>query len=333
MRNILFLLLIFGFLGCQKNIKSSFLEGQAFGTTYHIRYFSDKGTDLQSGIDSVINSINKSVSTYDSESDISKINQGDSTVVVDSFFREVLEISSRIHRESEGYFDPTIGVLRNAYGFGEVKPIEIDSIALDSMMKYVGFDKVKLLESGRIHKEYPEIYFDFNAVAKGSGVDHIGLYLEKNGIKNYLVEVGGEIRARGKNLETNLPWTVGIETPDSELENRQFTATVRLNDEALAASGNYRKYRIDPSTGRKFVHTINPLTGSAEMSDVTSATVIAETCGEADAYATAFMAMGFEKSVSLLKKLPKVEAYLTYVDEQGENQVYITDGFKERMPE
>src|SRR5690606_37007058 len=267
--------------------------------------------------------------TYIPESDISKINRGDSTVVVDSIFREVFEISSEVNQKTNGYFDPTIGVLRNAYGFGDVKPLKnIDSTTLDSLMEFVGFQKVKLNSDGSISKEYPQIYFDFNAVAKGFGIDCIGRYLESKGVENYLIELGGEILAKGENLEKNQEWVVGIEAVNSELEDRSFEATVKLKNVGMASSGNYRKFRIDSITGKKYVHTLNPLTGSAEQSDVTSATVIAPTCGVADAYATSFMALGLEKSKELLNNLPDIEAYLTYNDSINHQQVFITDGFK-----
>lgn len=315
-----------------KKPKAIYNQGHAFGTTYFIQYYSSEDQNLKLGVDSVIAAINQSVSTYIPDSDISRINRGDTTVVVDEYFKEAYLISARLHEETEGYFDPTVGVLRNAYGFGEDKPMErIDSLVLDSLMKYVGFNKVRITEDNRVYKEFPQIYFDFNAVAKGSGLDHIGDYLESKGITDYLIELGGEILAKGENIGKGKPWVVGIETPDSELENRSYEATVQLKNEGLAASGNYRKFRVDSITGIKYVHTINPLTGSAEKSDVTSATVIAPTCGEADAYATSFMAMGFERSVALLNNLRDIEAYLTYTDENGEDKVYITTGFKERM--
>src|SRR5690606_3538746 len=150
---------------------------------------------------------------------------------------------------------------------------------------------------------------------------------------DYLIELGGEILAKGENINKNQLWTVGIESPDSDLEDRSYEAAVKLKNVGMAASGNYRKFRIDSISGKKYVHTLNPLTGSAEMSDVTSATVIAPTCGEADAYATAFMSLGFQKSKELLMELPEVEAYLTYTDSLSHENVFITDGFKRRMLE
>lgn len=320
-------------VACNKNeVTHNVLEGDAFGTTYHVQFYSKHDFDVEKGIDSVVNAVNQSMSTYIPDSDISKINRGDSTIVVDSIFKEVFEISSEVNKKTNGYFDPTVGVLRNAYGFGDVKPLKnIDSTTLDSLMKYVGFHKVKLNPNGTVTKEFPQIYFDFNAVAKGFGIDCIGRYLESRGITDYLIELGGEILAKGQNVEKKQVWVVGIEATDSELEDRSFAATVKLKNVGMAASGNYRKFRIDSATGKRYVHTLNPLNGSAEKSDVTSATVIAPTCGVADAYATSCMALGLEKSKELLKNLPNVEAYLTYNDSLNKRQVYMTKGFKERL--
>jgi thiamine biosynthesis lipoprotein len=333
MRNYIFLAVLFVFLSCGQNgPKPIFLQGDAFGTTYNIQFYSERDINFKKGLDSVIAAVNHSVSTYIPDSDISKVNRGDSTVVVDSIFREVFEISKEVNEKTNGYFDPTIGVLRNAYGFGDVKPIKnIDSTTLDSLMKFVGFHKVKLNSDGTISKQFPEIYFDFNAVAKGFGIDCLGRYLESKGVSDYLIELGGEILTKGTNLEKNQNWVVGIEAVDSKLEDRSFEATVKLKNEGMASSGNYRKFRMDSLTGKKFVHTLNPLTGSAEMSDVTSATVIAPTCAVADAYATSFMALGMEKSKELLHNLPNVEAYLTFNDSLNNHQVFMTEGFKRRL--
>lgn len=333
MKKLFFIPIMFLFLFCEKKEPQPiYLKGDAFGTTYNIQFYSEKNSDFKKGLDSVINLVNKSVNTYIPESDISKINRGDSTVIVDSIFREVFEISSEVNQKTNGYFDPTIGVLRNAYGFGDVKPLKIiDSTTLDSLMKFVGFQKVKINADGTISKDFPQIYFDFNAVAKGFGIDCLGRYLESKGVENYLIELGGEILAKGENIEKSQDWVVGIEAVDSELEERTFEATVKLKNVGMASSGNYRKFRVDSASGKKYVHTLNPLTGSAEMSNVTSSTVIAPTCGVADAYATSFMALGLEKSKELLKNLPNVEAYLTFNDSLNKHQVFMTEGFKKRL--
>ena len=305
------------------------LFGNAFGTTYAIKYYPSKNFNAESGIDSVIYAVNKSVSTYMPESDISKINRGDATVIVDAIFKNAFRISERVYVNSNGYFDPTIGVLRNAYGFGDTAPIrEMSPRTVDSLMDFVGFRKVRLAKDGTIQKDNPHIYFDFNAVAKGYGIDCIGSYLESQGVSNYLVELGGEILAKGRNKEKNKAWVVGIESPESELEDRTTIVTIKLENKGMASSGNYRKFRVDSITGKKYVHTINPLTGSAEQSDLTSATVIANSCAEADAYATACMALGFEKAKELLVNTAEVEGYLTYTDTKNVSQVYISAGFQ-----
>ncbi|PKA82302.1 thiamine biosynthesis lipoprotein [Ulvibacter sp. MAR_2010_11] len=333
MKKLIFIFLGCVLISCGKEEKEVFsLHGDAFGTTYSIQYYSNKLIDAERGIDSVIHAVNKSVSTYMPNSDISKINQGDSTVVVDSIFKQVFRISETVYTNSQGYFDPTIGVLRNAYGFGDTKPLKkMDSITLDSLMQYVGFRKVSLLKDGRVAKTHPEIYFDFNAVAKGYGIDCLGRYLESQGITDYLIELGGEVLAKGSNLLKHKPWIVGIENVDSNLSNRSYEATIQLENRAMASSGNYRKFRIDSLTGKKYVHTLNPLTGSADQSDVTSATVVAATCGEADAYATALMALGLEKSKLLLKETAGIEAYLTFMDSMHKPQVYMTENFRKLL--
>ncbi|SRX54121.1 FAD:protein FMN transferase [Aequorivita sp. CIP111184] len=333
MKKLLFIPVLLLFIFCEKKESQPLLlQGDAFGTTYNIQFYTEKEIDFKKGLDSVIEAVNTSVSTYIPDSDISKVNKGDSTVVVDSIFREVFKISEEVNKKTNGYFDPTIGVLRNAYGFGDVKPLKnIDRTTLDSLMKYVGFKKVKINNDGTVSKEYLQIYFDFNAVAKGFGIDCLGRYLESKGVTDYLIELGGEILTKGENIQKNQKWVVGIEAVDSELEDRSFEATVNLKNEGMASSGNYRKFRIDSLTGKKYVHTLNPLTGSAEKSDVTSSTVIAPTCGVADAYATSFMALGLDKSKELLKNLPNVEAYLTYNDSLNNHQVFMTEGFKQRI--
>ena len=336
MRLIYFITAIILFISCEeKEPQLSVLQGNAFGTTYTIQYFSSMDRDgnsenftIEKGIDSVIHAVNKSVSTYMPNSDISKINRGDKTVVVDDIFKEVYRISETVFTNSHGYFDPTIGVLRNAYGFGDVKPIKnIDAKVLDSLMQFVGFKKVSISGDGTVKKERPEIYFDFNAVAKGYGIDCIGRYMELQGVSDYLIELGGEILAQGTNSAKGKLWVVGIENVDSSLDDREYATTIKLLDKGMASSGNYRKFRIDSLSGKKYVHTINPLTGSAEQSDVTSATVVASTCGVADAYATALMALGLEKSKYLLKETAGIEAYLTYNDSLNVQQVFMTEGF------
>ncbi len=333
MKHIIWFLFLILMVSCKnERPQKSFFQGQAFGTTFSIQVYSINEIDFEKGIDSVLSNVNNSVSTYIPESDISKINNGNTAIIVDNIFIDNFNISGEVYEITGGFFDPTIGVLRNAYGFGDTNPIqEIDSLALDSMMKFVGFNKVKLTPENKIEKLYPEIYIDFNAVAKGYGIDLIGSYLDSKGVGNYLIELGGEILAKGKNVEKNKSWLVGIENVNLSLDDKSYSSIIALENIAMATSGNYRKFRIDSLTGKKYVHTLNPITGSAAKSDITSATVLAPTCALADAYATAFMALGLEKSKAILKKINEIDVYFTYNDQNNEEQVFATEGLKNRL--
>ena len=333
MKHIIWFLFLILMVSCKnERPQKSFFQGQAFGTTFSIQVYSINEIDFEKGIDSVLSKVNNSVSTYIPESDISKINSGNTTIIVDDIFIDNFNISAEVYEITGGFFDPTIGVLRNAYGFGDTNSIqEIDSLALDSMMKFVGFNKVKLTSENKIEKLYPEIYIDFNAVAKGYGIDLIGSYLDSKGVGNYLIELGGEILAKGKNIEKNKSWLVGIENVNLSLDDKSYSSIIALENIAMATSGNYRKFRIDSLTGKKFVHTLNPITGSAAKSDITSATVLAPTCALADAYATAFMALGLEKSKAILKNINEIDVYFTYNDQNNEEQVFATEGLKNRL--
>jgi thiamine biosynthesis lipoprotein len=326
-----YLILSIFIFGCKKQEEKLItLKGLAFGTSYKIEYYSlNNNSKISKGIDSVIYSINKSLSTYIPNSDISKINNGNLNIVTDIHFQDVFKLSKTINNKSGGYFDPTVGALRNAYGFGDTKPIKsFTDFKLDSMMNYVGFDKVKLLSNGKIYKENAKIYLDFNSIGKGYAIDRIVKFIENTGVENLRVEVGGEIRTLGINMLYNDNWTIGIESIDSKVSNRTSRARINLINNSIAGSGNYRKNRIDSITNKKYVHTINPLNGKAEQGDVLSSYVIAKTCAEADGYATTFMAMGIEKSKKLLSELDKVDAYLVYSDSLGKTKTYITTGFE-----
>lgn len=326
MKNCLFALLLLLFLSCESPKNNlNIIEGDAIGTTFTVRYLAAGSNNYEFKIDSLIAAINKSVSTYIPTSDLSKINKGDTSVFADANLQEVFIKSEKIYRETEGAFDPTVGVLVNAWGFGPEKPIEnLDSLKVQELLKFVGYDKVKL-ENGKIKKLYPEIYLDFNAIAKGYLVDMLSRMFEKNGIANYMVEIGGEIRARGQN-EKGLPWKIAIENPNAD-GTRSFATVIELKDESIATSGNYRKFKVKED-GTKYVHTINPKTGFAKESNLLSASVISKSdCADVDAYATAFMEMGFEKSKDFLKNHPELKAFLIYVDEKGEMQTYKSDNF------
>lgn len=300
--------------------------GGALGTSYSIIYLSDSELDFQKEIDSVFEAVNQSMSTYIPTSDISKINKGDSTLVVDEMFMEVFKLSKEIHQTSDGYFDPTVGTLVNAWGFGPGKQIDLDSTRVDSLLEYVGFDKVKLVAKGTIKKQHPEIKFDFNAIAKGYAIDRLAIMLDEKGISNYLVEVGGEVVGKGKNRIKEKDWLIGIDDPEGEGRSTPKTL-INLKNRAMASSGNYIKFRVDEETGEKYVHTINPKTGYTRSSSTLATTVLAENCAKADGYATAFMAMDLKDVKDLLTTLDVIDAYVIYSDENGLIQEYMTEGF------
>jgi len=321
MKKTVFLVVTIVLLSCiPSESKLNIIEGNAIGTTYSIRYLDGGQRSFESKIDALIKAVSKSTSTYIPTSDISKINKGDATVVVDDYFKEVFEKSATIYQETNGDFDPTIGILVNAWGFGPEEAIEnLDSVKIKELLTYVGFDKVSI-KNGKVKKLYPEIYFDFNAIAKGYLVDVIGRMFEQSNIENYLVEIGGEIRARGVN-QRGVPWKIAIEKPNFD-GSRTFATTIQLHDESIATSGNYRKFRNDED-GKKYVHTINTKTGYATESNLLSVSVISKSdCAIVDGYATAFMAMGLEKTRAFLKKHPELKVFLIYTDEKGEIETF-----------
>ena len=319
-------------VACQPfvNEKVYLIEGEAQGSTYHIKYIAERDENLKPAIDSILEVIDRSMSTYRPDSAISKINQGDTTVVVDEHFRKVFEASQQIWQESEGLFDPTVGVLVNAWGFGKQKISEADlptDKKIDSLRKYVGFDKVALTEKNLIKKRYTEILFDFNAIAQGYTSDVVANYLSARGIKNYIVEIAGEMYLKGKNTVEDKSWTIGVENPLKPLDDRDLVATIQFTNQGLATSGNYRKVWTD-SNGRKYVHSINPITGRATQSDVLSATVVAPSTMLADGYATMFMVMGLAKSKAFLEKHPDLAVLLVYSDDKHQEATYKTKSFE-----
>ncbi|MBT8297861.1 MAG: FAD:protein FMN transferase [Maribacter sp.] len=300
--------------------------GGALGTSYTITYISDKELDFQREIDSVFNAINQSLSTYIPSSDISIINQGNTDVEVDHMFREVFDLSKEVFLKTGGYFDPTVGSLVNAWGFGPGKEVSMDSTRVDSIMRFVGLDKVQL-KNNRVVKKLSNIYIDFNAIAKGYAVDRLAIMMDEKGIDNYLLEVGGELVGKGINGIKQKSWIVGIDDPQVE-EGRRLKILIALEDKALASSGNYRKFRIDSLTGKKYVHTIDPKTGFTKNASTLGVTVLANSCALADAYATAFMAMDLNKTVHLLSNQKEIDAYVIYLDDAGQTKEYMTEGFK-----
>lgn len=303
----LFFILVF--LSCSSN-KIETHRGNALGTFYNIKYerFNIDRTKFQDGIDSIFFEINNSLSTYILNSDISRINNGDTLVIVDNHFRKVYEKSKEIWKLTNGYFDPTVGSIVNAYGFGPKKNnIKVDSYVIDSLMDGVGMDKLEMTRDHRVLKKSPHTYIDFNAIAKGYTVDCIYQYLISLGSKNFLVEIGGEIRAKGINPLSKEKWKIGISFPQRGIKNK-FIETYKISDHAIATSGNYNKFLIDSLTGKKFVHSINPKNGLALNSNILSVSVIAPSCIVADAFATALMVMPLDIGRKVIDQNINIEA-------------------------
>jgi len=308
LRKILILFVLF--TACSKH-EIVTIDGQALGTYYRIKYL-DIGyakENFQKGIDSIFNVINNSMSTYIPSSDISKINSGDSTIVVDEHFEKVFQKANLMWYKSQGYFDPTVGAWVNAYGFGPNKKFKkIGLKERDSLMKITGWPRIRLTKDKKIIKDDENIFIDFNALAKGYTVDQINIYFEKAGSKNHLIDIGGELISRGKNFITNNLWSVGIEKPNESTLPRKIFDIIELNNQALATSGNYRKYRIDKETNQKYVHSINPLNGRPAKSNILSVSVKALDCMTADAFATALMVMPLNMGKKLINETPDVDA-------------------------
>ena len=267
------------------------------------------------------------MSTYIPTSDISKINRGDSLLVVDDHFVTVYKQATEIWNTTEGFFDPTVGALVNAYGFGPGKKLNtLSTQQLDSILKFTGWDKTKLSINNTILKTHPKLYFDFNAIAKGYAVDVLANYLRHLKVTSFLVEIGGEIVAQGKSLKSNSFWKVAIDDPQQG-EDRTFIQIITLENEALATSGNYRKFSINETTGEQWVHSINPKTGKAIPSNVLSVSVLAENCMKADAYATALMVMPLQQAKVLIEKQPSLEAYWILSDSLGRVKEVFSSGF------
>ena len=316
---LLFISQVFSFFG-QKQVV---LEGYAQGTTYHIQYIDVKGKNYQKKINQLLINFDKSVSTYQVNSVISKVNNNQK-VRLDSYFTTCFVKAKEIYKSTSGAFDPTVAPLVNAWGFGPQKKQEISSHLIDSLLQFVGFDLIELNEN-QIIKKYTRIALDFNAFAQGYSVDVVADFLRKKGVSSFLVEIGGEVYAQGKQLNDE-NWIIGIEEPiDNQTSGNPYKAILRLDGKAIATSGNYRRYFIE--NGVKYVHHIDPKTGYPTKNNLLSASVISTSCLESDATATALLVMGLEKAIEYVNNRKDLEAYLIYTDEKGNYKSYITLGF------
>src|SRR5690606_34879956 len=306
----------------KENIKTT---GYVFGTTYSIQYYSTTGEDYQQQFDSIFNVINQSMSTYIDSSIISKVNRNE-TQEIDFHFKRVLEKSFEIYNETNGLFDPTIGVVVNAWDFVPQGRIQnLDRLKIDSLMAYVGLNKITLKDQ-KLTKPYGA-YIDFNAIAKGYALDVTGEFLESKEVQDYLIEIGGEIRTKGINKEKNTLWKVGIEMPHFD-GSQSIMKAVALTDVSMATSGTYRKFKVDEQ-GNRYSHIIDTKTSYPSKTNLLSISVIAEDCMTADAYATAFKAMGIDKIKHFLNTHPEFKVFLIFENEKKELETMALNHFPE----
>ena len=300
-------------------------SGLIFGTTYNITY--QHGDDLHKEILDKLKEVDATLSMFNEKSVIARVNSNQRPELTPMFL-EVFQEAQKISKETNGAFDITVGPLVNAWGFGFKNEQLPDKHAVDSLMTLVGYKKVKT-DGKRIIKKDPRITMDFSAIAKGYGVDVVARLMDEAGVKNYLIEIGGEVITKGIS-EKRLPWKIGVTKPtdDPLADGSELQTVLNLTDKAMATSGNYRNFYYKGK--RKYAHTIDPKTGYPVQHSILSATVITNCCMEADAYATAFMVMGLEKAQKVLEKHPEIMVYFIY-DKNGQNDVWFSPSLKDKI--
>lgn len=301
-------------------------EGLVFGTVYKITY--QHQDDLHQAIKEALLEVDNSLSPYNKHSIISHINHNVDTVL-NEHFTHVFNLAQKISSETEGAFDITVAPLVNAWGFGFKHSIDIDSMTIDSLQQIVGYQKIKL-ENNRIIKQNEQVMLDCSAIAKGYGVDIVAQTLDKKGVKHYMVDIGGEVVVKGKNPRMKT-WRIGINKPieDSLSVNQELQTILEVSNVGMATSGNYRKFYY--KNGKRYAHTIDPCLGYPVQHNILSATVLAKDCTTADAYATAFMVMGLEKSKAFCEEHPELNAYFICTGEKDNYEIHYTPGMEKYM--
>jgi FAD:protein FMN transferase len=321
----LFVLAAITLFSCNHPEKKVMFQGQTQGTYYAITYFDKQERNFQPQVDSILKAFDLSVSMWVPESIISRINHDDSLVQPDEWFIDIFKRSREISESTGGAFDVTVGPLVNAWGFGFKGKMKMDQAKVDSLRQLVDYRNVRL-EDGKIIKDNKGIQLDFNAIAQGYAVDVIGKFLASKGIRNYLVDIGGEVLGKGLKPDGK-PWLVGIENPSADsISERTINTRVKLTDNALATSGSYRKYYEE--NGIRYSHTIDPKTGYPVRHSLLSVSVLADDCATADGYATAFMVLGFEKAKEFVVNHPGMEAFFINAADSGLYQTYATKGLE-----
>ena len=303
------------------------IQGVAEGTSYNIIYQYNEDRDFQPEIEKLLANFEKSLSVYDETSLISRINRNED-VVVDDYFHTVFSRAKEISNQTEGTFDISAEPLFKAWGFSFEEKNIPDSSQIENLKQYIGMDKIKI-ENKCIIKSDPNIILNANAIAKGYSADIVASFLEEHNCLHYLVEIGGEIRAKGQNTEGQ-DWRIGIDRPseNNPIPGQDLQVILQITDKGIATSGNYRQFYIE--NGQKITHTIDPATGYPVKHNLLSTTVIAKDAITADAFATAFMVAGLKKAIEWIEKFPELDA-LFICDEEGEYKVYYTLGIEDMI--
>lgn len=340
---MLFTACLFSCKSGEQSIVLHKISGPTMGTSYNISYRSSESINYKPQVDSILVAINDEVSTYEPNSIITRFNKTAEPMCLEHpsktnrcngcHFYTVYKSAEQIYYKTDKHFDPTIMPLVNYWGFGYKKKqavINQNKDTIQEILNFVGMDKLELIVEKNtacksiLNKSNPKSELDFSAIAKGYAVDYLAEFLEEKHISDYLVEIGGEVRASGTNPKSE-PWKIGINVPSEDAKVTDFQTIVALNNKSLASSGNYRIfYEVD---GKKYGHEINPISGYPEKNKLLGVSVITDNCMEADAYATAFMIMGLEKSIKLVEAYESMEAYFIFGNDAGGMDVKYTDGF------
>ena len=303
-------------------------SGFIFGTTYNITYQSDR--NLQAGIEAELKKVDGEFSMFNEQSTVARLNRGESPRL-SAMFQEVFRKAESISEATGGAFDVTVAPLVNAWGFGFKHEQMPGKAQVDSLRRLTGYQNVRL-QGDRMVKRKAGITMDFSAIAKGYGADVVARYLKANDVKNFMVEIGGEIVTQGIS-EKRLPWRIGVTKPtdDSLATSQDYQTILNVTDKAMATSGNYRNFYY--KGGKKYAHTIDPRTGYPVQHSILSATVLADNCATADAYATAFMVLGMEGAKRILEQEPGLMAYLIYADDHGQLGAWYSPSMKSKIAE
>ena len=314
----------------QRDVPYQTNRGFIFGTIYHATYQYDK--DLNQEIVAALNRVDEEFSMFNKKSTVTRFNEG-KKIVASPMFVNLLQLSQTIHQATNGAFDITVAPLVNAWGFGFKHQRLPNQQQVDSLRKFMGMHYISVNHvDGKtiVSTKHPHLMLDFSAIAKGYGSDVVADLMKRHGIKNYMIEIGGEIVASGLN-EKRLPWKIGVTEPNDNKteENEELQTVLNITNKAMATSGNYRNFYYRGK--KKFAHTIDPRTGYPVQHSLLSATVIANSCAEADAYATAFMVMGVERAKEVLKQHQELMAYFIYVGPDGKNQVWFSPSLENKI--